>query len=313
MKLEQVAIVGATGPTGIHLGRELVARGRRVRVISRSTANLEAAFPAQDVERVAADALAVEEMREAVAGCDLVVNCIGLPADRIDQHEVAARAVVAGADATGARCLHVSSYWAFLPVQRLPVDEEHPRVDGNPYIQARRRAEDVFLAAGGAVAHLPDFFGPEVHTSTLQRPLEEAVEGRAMGFLGAADCEREYAYVPDAMHMVANLLDRDEAYGRSWIVPGSGGLSPERAGEIAGRHLGRPVKVRAAPRYILEIMSAFSPTLRAFRPMLPHYVKPIHFDGSRLRGLLGEAATTPYEESIPATLDWLQRRDTAGG
>jgi uncharacterized protein YbjT (DUF2867 family) len=38
---ERTAIVGATGPTGFHLARELVSRGREVRVISRRRGHLE--------------------------------------------------------------------------------------------------------------------------------------------------------------------------------------------------------------------------------------------------------------------------------
>jgi len=34
----------------------------------------------------------------------------------------------------------------------------------------------------------------------------------------------------------------------------------------------------------------------------------LRFDASRLRALLGELPATPYEEAIPATLDWIARR-----
>jgi nucleoside-diphosphate-sugar epimerase len=42
--LGRIAIAGATGPTGIHLARELMSRGTAVRVISRSAANLDRSF-----------------------------------------------------------------------------------------------------------------------------------------------------------------------------------------------------------------------------------------------------------------------------
>lgn len=304
----RAAIVGATGPTGIRLAHELVTRGIRVRVVSRSDDRLGAAFSDLEVERVAADALDGDAMRRAVAGADLVVDCIGLPADQMHLHPKAAAGIAAAARHAGARCLQISSFWPYLPVQRLPVDESHPREGGGAFIQARRDAEDVMLRAGAAVAQLPDFFGPHVHTSTLQRPLEEAAEGSAVSFMGGAETEREYAYIPDAMATVASLAAREEAFGRAWIVPGSGPLSPRRAAAIAGRHLGREIKVRAAPGWMLRVMALFSAELRAFAPMLPHYVRPIRYDASRLRSLLGEIRTTPYEEAIPTTLDWLRER-----
>jgi nucleoside-diphosphate-sugar epimerase len=299
-------IVGATGPTGIQLAHELVSRGKRVRVVSRSTDRLAGVFADLDVEMVAADALDEEATRAAVAGADLVVDCVGLPADQMELHPKVASVIAAAAQQGGARCLQISSFWPYLPLRRLPVDESHPRDGGNDFIRARRAAEDVMLAAGAAVVQLPDFFGPNVHTSTLQRPLEEAASGGAMSFMGTAGTEREYAFIPDAMAAVATLAGSDEAYGRAWIVPGSGPLSARRAATIAGDHLGRAVKVRAAPGWLLRLLALFSADLRAFAPMVPHYTVPIRYDASRLRALIGHVPTTPYEQAIPATLDWIR-------
>jgi hypothetical protein len=65
----------------------------------------------------------------------------------------------------------------------------------------------MMLVAGAAVVHLPDFFGPEVHTSTVQNALEEAISGKPVSWMGQSDTPREAAYVPDAMRIVANLAE----------------------------------------------------------------------------------------------------------
>jgi hypothetical protein len=39
--------------------------------------------------------------------------------------------------------------------------------------------------------------------------------------------------------------------------------------------------------------------------VIPHYVRAVRYDTAKPRGLLGELKTTPFEEAIPATLDWL--------
>src|SRR5690606_8746625 len=212
------------------------------------------------------------------------------------------------ARATGASIVHVSSFWAYLPIRYLPLDEKHPRDDGNRFIVARREAEDVLLDAGAAIAHLPDFFGPEVHTSTLQRALEEIVDGKPVNWIGSRDVEREYAFVPDATRIIAELARTREAFGKRWIVPGAGPLSLDRLVKIAERHTNVRVRTRTAGVLTLKMASLFLPSLREFLPMAPHYVRPISYDGSRLRALLGELPVTPYEESVPATLGWLRAR-----
>lgn len=267
-------------------------------------------FPSPAIEKTPADARDAAALARAVAGCDLVADCIGLPASAMHEHAITARAIAAAAKATGARVLQVSSFWAYLPIQRLPLDEAHPRQGGNAYIAARREAEDIFAAAGAAVVHLPDFFGPHVAASALQQPLADAARGHAMNWIGPRGVAREHIFVPDAMRLVAALARRPEAYGERWIFPGAGLLTGAGAAAIASRHLGRAVKLRTAGPGLMRIVSLFNRAARDFLPMVPHYVRPIRYDASKLARLLGPLATTPYETAIPATLDWLKSRAT---
>ncbi|HVS12974.1 MAG TPA: NAD(P)H-binding protein [Thermoanaerobaculia bacterium] len=301
----RTAIVGATGPTGFHLARELVERGLPVRAVSRRRDHLARTFEGLRVELAEADALDADALRRAVDGCELVVDAIGLPPERMADHPATARQVVAAARAVGARCLQVSSYWAFLPHRGEVVDEGHPRRGGHAWFQLRREAEDVMLDAGAAVVHLPDFFGPRVHTSSVQGALEEAAAGKPMSWLGSARVAREVAFVPDAMRTVADLAARDEAYGDDWGIPGNGAPSGAELAGLAAAHLGREVKVRAAPVWLLRALAVFSARLRPVLPLAAHYARPVRYDTSKLRGLLGAVERTPLAAAVAATLDWL--------
>ena len=304
-------IVGATGPTGIHLCRELVGRGWHVRAASRRREHLERKLGdlIQGVDLAAADALDPPSLRPVVEGAELVVDAIGLPPERMADHPATARNLAAAAAEVGARCLQVSSYWAFFPNQGDVVDEDHPREGGHEWFRWRREAEDVFLDAGAAVVHLPDFFGPEVHTSTVQMALEEALEGKAVNAMGDPEVERDIAYVPDAMRIVADLASRDEAYGTDWGIPGNGTATVRDLARIAGEHLGREVDVRSVPPWLLKILAFVMPSLRPAVPLAPHYSRPVRYDTAKLRGLLGPVELTPLEEALKGTLDWLGKQD----
>jgi nucleoside-diphosphate-sugar epimerase len=202
--------------------------------------------------------------------------------------------------------VQVSSYWAYLPLQRLPLDESHPREGGPEWARLRREAEDVLLAAGAAVLHLPDFFGPQVHTSSLQQALGQALAGKPMDFLGSRDTERDYVYVPDAMRMALALSERDEAFGQRWIVPGSGAISASALADLCADLLGHDVKVRAAKPWMLRLLALLDADLRAFLPMAPQYAQPIRYDAAKLARLLGELRPTPYREALAATFAWLR-------
>jgi nucleoside-diphosphate-sugar epimerase len=306
LPLAKAAIVGATGATGIALAAELAAAGIGVRAIARRAEALARLFPAAAIEKTPADARDADALARAVAGCDLVVDCIGLPAGAMHEHAITARAIAAAVKGTGARLLQVSSFWAYLPLRRLPLDEAHPREGGNAYIAARRAAEDILQAAGAAIVNLPDFFGPHVAASALQQPLADAARGRAMNWIGPKMLAREHVYVPDAMRLVAALARRPEAYGERWVFPGSGPLTGAEAAAIVARHLGRGAKLRTAGTVLMRLVSLFNRSAREFLPMLPHYLAPIRYDAAKLARLLGPPQMTPYDKAIPQTLDWLK-------
>ncbi len=308
MPTGKAVILGATGPVGKSLARELLAAGAGVRVVARSKDRLAAAFPQEALDKVQADLLNASEARTAVQDCDVAFDCMGAPMARIGDHVPAARNIAALMRETPIRVVQVSSFWAYLPVRELPLGETHPREGGVFAVRARREAEDILRAAGAAIVNLPDFYGPEVSVSTLQQALAEAVAGKTANWIGSPDSEREYVFVPDAARAIVELARHDAAYGERWIVPGAGPIAFTRIVSMLESKPGHALKVRGAGKWALGLISLLVPDLRPFMPMVPYYVGPMRYDGSKLRRLLGSVPVTPYHEGISRTVDWLRLR-----
>lgn len=305
--MTKVAIVGATGPTGISLAAEL-RKAAVVRVIARDMDRLVRLFPDGAVDKWSADILAPDATLRALNGCDLVYDCIGLPGDQMHLHPVIARNIAGALRQNEARCVQVSSYWAYYPQVHTEMDESHPRIGGPAWVRHRREAEDILCDAGAAILHLPDFYGPHVHVSTLQNALGEAASGKTINWLGKADVQREYVYVPDAMRIAAAVGGRAEAIGAHWCLPGAGPVSGRQVAEIAGRHLGRAIKLRSAGMTTLRIAGVFNAELRGLLQVAPDYMKPVRYNGSRLQSLLGSPQMTSYALGIGDTLAWIIAR-----
>jgi nucleoside-diphosphate-sugar epimerase len=303
--MTKVAIVGATGPTGIHLATELRKTAAAVRVVARSMDKLARLFSDPAVEKRPADVLDADATLHAIEGCDLVYDCIGLPGDQMHLHPVTARNVADAIRRTNARCVHVSSYWAYYPQVRAEMNEGHPRSGGPAWVRYRREAEDILFEAGAAIVHLPDFYGPRVHISTLQNALNEAASGKTVNWIGNVDVHREYVYVPDAMRIAAALGARAEAFGAHWCLPGGGPLSARQVAEIASRRLGRAVKLRSTGLTTLRIISLFNKDLRGLLQIAPDYMKPVRYDVRKLQDLLGPSQMTSYDTGIDQTLAWI--------
>src|SRR6516165_10832551 len=303
--MTKVAIIGATGPTGVHLAAELHKTGAAVRVVARGMDKLTRLFPDAAVEKRSAEILDPNATLHAVEGCDLVCDCIGLPGDQMHLHPVTARNIAGALRVTNARCVQVSSYWAYYPQVRAEMNESHPRSGGPPWVRYRREAEDILRGAGAAILHLPDFYGPNVHVSTLQNALNEAASGKTVNWLGRADVQREYVYVPDAMRIAVEVGARTEALGEHWCLPGSGLLSGRQVADIAGRYLGRQVKLHSAGMTTLRIVGVFNKDLRGLLQVAPDYMKPVRYDARKLQGLLGPQQMTSYDAGIAQTLTWI--------
>jgi len=80
--MTKVAIVGATGPTGIHLAAELRQTAAAVRVIARGIDKLTRLFPDAAVEKQSADILDADATLRAIDGCDLATTASACPAIR---------------------------------------------------------------------------------------------------------------------------------------------------------------------------------------------------------------------------------------
>ena len=110
------------------------------------------------------------------------------------------------------------------------------------------------------------------------------------------------------MRVAVEIGARAEALGEHWCLPGSGPLSGREVTDIAGRHLGRSVKLHPAGMMTLRIVSLFNKDLRGFLQVAPNYMKPVDYDARKLEGLLGPQQMTSYDVGVDRTLAWIASR-----
>lgn len=304
----RAAVFGATGGIGRHLVPELLDRGVDVRVVSRSRENLERDFGNCAAEIVPADIGDREAADRAAEGCDLVVHAVGLPGAAFERHLPLSRSTVEAARASGGRAFLVTSYWSYGPGDETPMAEDRPRRGDSRMSEIREEQEHIFLEAGGVVARLPDFFGPDPGFSLPNDALESLVAGETVSWPGDPDARRDFVYYPDAGRLLAALCLEERACGEAWNVPGSGAESPRSLLERAADEEGKELRLRRIRRWMAYLAAIFDPEVRAFLDVMPLYEAPAVLDCSKLEGLLGPVETTNYGEALSATLEWLGER-----
>lgn len=308
MEAHEAVILGAAGPTGSHLAAALNRRSIHYRAVTRNQQNVEDWFVPSGGALAEADATDAESIARVISGYRLVYDCRGVPDEGMERYPTIARNLAIAAAKTGAKIVHVSSYWSYLPATHLPIGEDHPRTGGTEQMRYRREGEDALVAAGAAVVSLPDLYGPLVRSGPIQKAIEEAFEGKTIAWVGDPDVEREYAFAADAMEAVVRLSYHLEAFGSRWIVGGSGPLSANKLAELAGKKLGRKVSIAPVSPLRLRMRAMFDDKARNALQTAPVYGKPIRFNNDRIRALIGDIPMNDYEQGIARTIEWLKRR-----
>ncbi len=119
----ELHVVFGTGPAGTTLAHELLARGKRVRLVNRK-GTVPAVLPA-GVELVAGDAANLATVRELSAGAAAIYNCTHAPYERWP--EVLPRLqenMIEGAATTGAKLVVIDTLYLYGPTGGRPMTEE---------------------------------------------------------------------------------------------------------------------------------------------------------------------------------------------
>ncbi len=149
-------VTGATGRVGHAVALALAERGDEVRALVRDPDRASRLLP-PEVELVRGDVIRPSTLGPAVAGCDLVVNAMGIPEQWTRDPQIFERvnargtgSVVTAAVREGVRrVVHVSTIDVFHAEAGEAFDEsrvaDYPK--GTPYERSKQRAEQLARAA----------------------------------------------------------------------------------------------------------------------------------------------------------------------
>lgn len=306
----RIGLVGGTGAIGASIGGALAAAGTPFAVIGRSATGIARAFPATPgMSARTWDPERGENIRAAFRGLDTLVYMVGVAYDAFQLHPELMRRTLEAAEAEGVRrLLLIGTAYSFGRPRTPKVDENHPREPHTFKGRMRKEQEDLVLAAHAsgriatAILRLPDFYGPGVEASYLADIFTAAATGRRARVMGPIDVPHEFVFVPDVGPVVAALLEKEEAFGRSFNLGGAGTITVRRVAEEAFALTRQRPRLLVANRLMLRLAGLFDPIMRELVEM--HYLmtEPVIFDDAALSALIGPIAKTPYAQGIAQCL-----------
>ncbi len=305
-----VLVLGATGGVGGAVARRLHAQGWHIRALARHIDAAAAREPAY--EWIQGDAMHAGDVLDAARGADWLVHAVNPPGYRDWEKLVLPMLdnTIAAARAVGARILFPGTVYNFGPDAGDVLTEDSPQHPVTKKGALRVEMERRLAAAADAgtqviVVRAGDFFGPGAANNWFSQCLVTpgkpvtAVRNPAHHGIG-----HQWAYLPDVAETMLRLVERARELPTFAVYHMAGVFDADGTELVAAirRVVGREVKEKAFPWWIVPLAAPFATFMREVREMQYLWRAPIRMTNDRLIVTLGEEPHTPLDEAIRATL-----------
>lgn len=304
---DRTIVLGA-GPTGRAVVDELVRRGERPWVVTRSGTEV----PGADAH--AADITDPATAKDVLAGAAVVYQCAQPAYHRWPEEFPALQAsIVDGVTAAGALLVVVENTYAYPPAT-TPLHEGMPLTATTRKGRVRARLWQDLEAAHQAgqiravAARASDFYGPHVLGSAFgERWWKALLAGKPVDVLGDPDAVHTVTYVPDLGTAMVRLADSPDSWGRAWHVPNAPSVTQAALVALASELAGVRPRTRRVRSWQLGLLGVVVPEVRELQEMAYEFDRDFQVDHRAYAARFDDHAT-PLREGLAATLAWWRSR-----
>jgi len=307
------AISGGAGFLGLHLARRLIAAGDSVRTLD--VVPLDDAELERDVDERRGDVRDLSQVRELVAGADVVVHAaaaLPIQASRqairsvnVDGTENVLRA---SRDANVRRVVFISSTAVYgIPVKH-PIEENDPLIGVGLYGESKIDAEALCRVAAveTTIIRPKTFVGPE-RLGVFEILFDWIREGRRIYILGKGHNRYQLLAVEDLVDAVVRAAKEPAAAGETFNVGAREfGTVREDLGALIA-HAGSGSRLQPIPAKPAEL-ALRALELMHLSPLAEWHYKTAHRDSfvdvAKAQRLLGWEPRYSNREALIRTYDW---------
>ncbi len=318
----KVALTGASGYTGGHILRRLLARGDSVRALVRES-SITPELKASGAELLTGVLGNADDARRLVKGCDAVMHAAAVyrTAGHQDSYyrevnvEGTRLLLEAAVDAGVRRFVHTSTVGVHGDVKNPPADENAEVAPSDIYQETKADADAMAREFGRtrgievAIVRPAAIYGPG--ETRLLKMFRGIARGR-YAVVGTGKPHYHLVYIDDLVDGFLLALDRPEAAGETFIIAGPRSLSQdELAREVAQATGGSvwPLHIPAWPiQRIGDLVEALCVPLGIEPPIhrrrVDFWVKNRSFSIEKARRVLGYDPKVDVTEGIRRTALW---------
>jgi len=316
-------VTGATGFTGGHLARALVARGDAVSALVRDEGPAAAALAQAGVALVRGDVRDPAALAAATADVDVVYHVAamyrqaGLPDETYRAvNATAVREIIEAAARAGVtRVVHCSTVGVHGDIAHPPANEDAPLDPGDIYQVTKLEGEDLAREAGTRLGIDVTIVRPTGIYGPGDRRLLKLFRGvarRRWVTLGAGDIYYHLTFIDDLVDGFHLCATHPAAANRTYILAGGEVTTLNALVALVAEGAGVPAPALHLPVWPFHAAGAACEAICAplgleppiYRRRVDFFTKSRAFDITRARTEIGFAPRVGLREGIRRTLNW---------
>lgn len=306
---QEIHVVIGSGQVGSVLAENLLAEGKKVRVVKR-----RASGAPKNAELVLGDAADAAFCRDAMRGAKAVYHVMNPPYDTRAWRKVLPVVMgnlIRAAGETGARLVVLDNLYALGKTGGLPMRGDSPQNPVSEKGKIRAEVSDALFRAHreGRVhavsVRAADFYGPGgVLTGLGDYFWRPVLKGRAAPLLMNPETPHAYTYIGDVAKAMVFLGNAEnDVLGKIWIAPTAQAESTRALIGRFSRIYGREIAFSVMPKALRKTLKWFVPILKEVDEMLYQWEEPFLLDDAPFRRRFGMEPTDP-DVGARLTVEW---------
>jgi nucleoside-diphosphate-sugar epimerase len=308
---DELHVIFGSGAVGQATARELIRRGKRVRMVNHS--GKQPGDVPEGVEVLGGDASKHDFARFAAEGAAIVYQTARPQyGDWVKEFPALQASILEAAIRANATFVVAENLYAYGDVRGQPLTEDLPY---NAHTRKGRVRAEMAIAVMEAhrtgkvkavAVRASDFYGPAaLHTTMGPRVFIPALQGKTASIVGNPDLPHTHTYIEDIGKAMVLLGEREQSWGQAWHVPSGKTLTQRELVTLFFEEIKRPVKISGIHPFIMAMAGLLIPDARESVEMMYEFEQPFLMDASKFVKAFGDIAT-PVHQAIRETAHWYQ-------
>ena len=292
-------ILGAGGPIGIELAKELPKFTDKVKLVNRNPKSVTG-----NEELINADLLNFDDVYNAVTGSEVVYLTVGLKYSiKVWERDwpIIIENVIQACKKNNSKLVFFDNIYMYDPNYLGNMTEETPQNPVSKKGIVRKQIADRIIKEvedgniNGLIARSADYYGPSIRNTSIltETVFNKLALNKKADWFGSVNKKHSFTFTPDAGKATALLGNTDDAFGEVWHLPTAPdpftGL--EWINSIASELTVEP-KVRVTSKSMIKLLGLFIPIMKELSEMFYQYDRDYVFNSEKFENKFNFKATS---------------------